>query len=152
VFEPGRRRRGTCRNPGRNVPLPLQCWLLCRVAAGIPWRLAKRMAECLARFAIRVSSGPGCGSAVKLQGISPIPISTTPDATIVQTIRDRIRFSFAAVHQPRCSPVFSATQRPKSKYKPLKELEGPKPVGCGVRVDCYRARVNVIDGGSRKPP
>src|SRR4029077_10662983 len=45
-------------------------------------RWPKRMTECLARFAMRVSRGPGSGSAVKLKCISPIPISTTPDATI----------------------------------------------------------------------
>src|SRR3989442_15984774 len=33
AFEPGRRRRGICCNPGRNVHLPPQRWLLCPVAA-----------------------------------------------------------------------------------------------------------------------
>ena len=65
---------------------------------GIPWRLAKRKTECLARFAMRVSRGPGSCSAVKPKCISPIPISTAPDATIVQMIRHRIRFSSAAGH------------------------------------------------------
>jgi hypothetical protein len=71
------------------------------VAAG------KRMTECLARFAVRVSRGLGSCSAVKLKCISPIPISTTPDATIVQMIRDRIRFSSAAVLQAAvCRALF----------------------------------------------
>ena len=89
----------------------------CRVEwpGGIPWRLAKRMTECLPRFAIRVSRGPGSCSAVKLKCVSPIPISTTPDATIVQMIRDRIRFSSAAGYKPRCAELFSATERPNQR-------------------------------------
>lgn len=31
--EPGRQRRGICRNPDRNVHLPLQRWHLCLGAA-----------------------------------------------------------------------------------------------------------------------
>jgi hypothetical protein len=74
---------------------------------GIPWRLVKRKTECLARFAIRVSKEPGSCSAVKLKCVGPIPISTTPDATIVQMIRDRIRFSSAAVLQAAvCRALF----------------------------------------------
>ena len=68
-----------------------------------------------ARFAMRVSRGLGSCSAVKLKCISPIPISTTPDATIVQMIRDRIRFSSAAGYKPRCAELFSATERPNQR-------------------------------------
>src|ERR1700751_3321398 len=91
---------------------------------GIPWRLAKRMTEGLAKFAMAVSKGPRSCSAVKLKCISPIPISTTPDATIVQMIRDRIRFSSAAGYKPRCAELFSATQRPKREYERHKEGAG----------------------------
>src|SRR5882762_1433976 len=100
AFGPDRRRRGICRNPGRNVYLLLRTLAL-GGGAGIPWRLAKRMTECLARFAMGVSRGPGSCSAVKLKCISPILISTTPDTTIVQVTRERIRFSTVADHKPR---------------------------------------------------
>jgi hypothetical protein len=101
---------------------------------GIPWRLAKRMTECLPRFAIRVSRGPGSASADKLKCISPIPISTTPEATVVQMIRDRIRFSSAAGYNPQCAELFSATQRPKREYERHKKVQGPKsPRMCDPR-------------------
>src|SRR5215471_10352805 len=56
----------------------------------------QQMADCLTRFATRVSRKPGSFSAAKLKCINPIPISTTPEATIVRMIRDRIGFSCAA--------------------------------------------------------
>src|SRR6516165_9492617 len=84
AFGPGHRCRGICRNPDRNVYLLLAPPLVSTGGGGIPRRLAKRMADCLTRFTIRVSRGPGSCSAVKLKCIIPIPISTTPDATIVQ--------------------------------------------------------------------
>ena len=45
--------------------------------------------------------------------------------------------------------AFSATERPKREYKLLKKLEGVRSrVGCVVRVDSYRATVDVINCGS----
>ena len=110
---------------------------------GIPWRLAKRMTERLARFAMRVSRGPGSCSAVKLKCISPIPISTTPDATIVQMIRDRIRFSSAAGYKPRCAELFSATERPNQRTQGGQRSGSSNGwVDCLVRIDSHRAIVH----------
>jgi hypothetical protein len=111
------------------------------VAAG------KRMAERLARFAMRVSRGPGSCSAVKLKCISPIPISTTPEATIVQKIRDRIRFSSAAVYRPWCAELFSATERPNQRMPEniscSKKWAGPTAGSDRlVRIDSLRAIVH----------
>src|ERR1700752_1154249 len=110
------------------------------------------MTECLPRFAIRVSRGPGSASADKLKCISPIPISTTPDATVVQMIRDRIRFSSAAGYKPRCAELFAATQRLKRECERHKEGLGFRSrLGCVVRVDSDLATVDVLDCGSREP-
>ncbi len=49
---------------------------------------------------------PGSCSAVNLNSIIPTPISTTPDASIVQMIRDRIRLSSTAGYEPRCAELF----------------------------------------------
>src|SRR5215469_7584400 len=73
------------------------------------------MANYLTRFAIRVSKGLGSCSAAKLKCINPIPISTTPDATIVQMIRDRVGFSSAAARSQDSevfSVIVSTSQRP----------------------------------------
>src|SRR5579864_20676 len=80
------------------------------------------MTQCLARFAKRVSTGLGSCSAVKLKCLSPIPISTTPDATIVQMTRDRIRFSFATDRRAENSHL-QLKDRAR-EYKLLKNLAG----------------------------
>src|SRR5215471_6784809 len=79
------------------------------------------MTTCLARFAMRVSRGPGCCSAVKLKCIIPIPIGTTPDTNIVQMIRDRMRVSFAAGDTPLQISSLQVSDRTK-EYKLLKSL------------------------------
>ena len=88
------------------------------------------MATCLAKFAMRVSRGPGCCSAVKLKCIIPIPISTTPDTNIVQMIRDRMRFSFAAGDTPPPNLFCMSETEPKntssSKVCPIPNFSSPR--------------------------
>src|SRR4029077_991748 len=93
------------------------------------------MAECLARFAMRVSRAPGACSAVKLNCISPMPISTTPDTTIVQVTRERIRFPYRGRSQAAVVHNSSLQLRDrKENTSSLKKLEGPKPARiCGPR-------------------
>src|SRR5215470_3068757 len=116
AFGPGHRRRGICRNPDCNVYLLLQPWPLCQPVVGEyrgGW--PSEWQNCLTRFAIRVSRGLGSCSAAKLKCINPIPISTTPDATIVQMIRDRVGFSSAAARSQDSevfSVIVSTSQRP----------------------------------------
>ena len=86
--------------------------------------------------------GPVLDSAVKLKCIRPIPISTTPDATIVQMIRDRIRFSSAAGYKPRRTELFlQLTDR--TEYKLVKEVGSSNGGVDGlVRIDSHRATVH----------
>src|SRR5579864_9708645 len=66
-----------------------------------------------------------------------------------QLIRDRIGFSSAAGHKPWCSRPSLQLRDRKGEYKFLKKLEGVRSrVGCVVRVDSYRATVDVINCGS----
>jgi len=110
---------------------------------GIPWRLAKQMTECWARFAMRVSRGPGSCSAVKLKCISSIPISNTPDVTILQMIRDSIRFSSTAGYKPRCAELFLQLRDQTREYKLVKEVGSSNGwVDRPVRIDSHRAIVH----------
>jgi hypothetical protein len=69
-----------------------------------------------------------------------------PLAARAKMIRDRIRFSSAAGHKPRCSRASLQLRDRKRNTKLLKELEGVRSrVGCVVRVDSYRATVDVIN-------
>jgi len=64
-------------------------------------------------------------------------------------IRDRIGFSSAAGHKPRCLHPSLQLRDRKGEYKFLKKLEGVRTrVGCVVRVDSYRATVDVMNCGS----
>ena len=86
--------------------LLLRHWLLGQPPAGESrggW--PSGITERLARFAIRVSRELGSCSAVRLKCVSRIPINTTPNKSIVQVMRDRIRFPFATDRRAENSHV-----------------------------------------------
>jgi hypothetical protein len=72
-----------------------------------------------------------------------------PLAARDKIIRDRIRFSSGAGHKPRCWRTSLQLRDRNAGYKFLKKLEAVRSrVGCVVRVDSYRALVDVINCGS----